>query len=91
MNLLPSEWVILNPQNDNYGRPAGGTENMVSRQNCEPSESRMSKPVIVNKAILAVRGKFGLPDKITSDLEERLRQVDWNKLLYPAASRPEFK
>ena len=43
----------------------------------------MSKQVILNQASLAFFGEFGLPDKITSDLEERLRQVDWNELLKP--------
>jgi hypothetical protein len=43
----------------------------------------MSKQVILNQATLMFFGEFGLPDKITSDLEERLRHVDWNKLLKP--------
>ena len=43
----------------------------------------MSKQVILNQASLVFFGAFGLPDKITSDLEERLRQVDWNELLKP--------
>ena len=43
----------------------------------------MSKQVIVNQAALVFLGEFGLPDKITSELEERLRQVDWNELLKP--------
>jgi len=32
----------------------------------------MSKQVILNQASLAFFGEFGLPDKITSDLGERL-------------------
>ena len=43
----------------------------------------MSKQVILNQAALEFLGEFGLPNKITSDLEERLRQVDWNELLKP--------
>jgi len=43
----------------------------------------MSKQVILNQASLVFFGAFGLPDKITSDLEERLRQVNWNELLKP--------
>ena len=43
----------------------------------------MSKQVILNQAALEFHGEFGLPNKITSDLEERLRQVDWNELLKP--------
>jgi hypothetical protein len=43
----------------------------------------MSKQVILNQAALEFRGEFGLPDKITSELEERLRQADWSELLKP--------
>lgn len=43
----------------------------------------MSKQVILNQAALEFHGDWGLPNKITSDLEERLRQVDWNELLKP--------
>jgi hypothetical protein len=43
----------------------------------------MSRQVLLNQAALEFRGEFGLPDKITSELEERLQRVDWNKLLKP--------
>ena len=46
----------------------------------------MSKQVILNQAFLEFIGEFGLPDKIMSELEERLRQVDWNELLKPVLS-----
>ena len=41
----------------------------------------MSKLVILNQASLVFIGKSGLPDEIMIDLEERLRQADWNELL----------
>ena len=43
----------------------------------------MSKQVLLNQAVLEFRGEFGLPDNITSDLEERLQRADWNELLKP--------
>lgn len=46
----------------------------------------MSKQILLNQAALEFRGEFGLPDKITSELEERLQRVDWNELLKPVLS-----
>jgi hypothetical protein len=43
----------------------------------------MSKKVILNQAALEFHGDWGLSDKITTVLEERLRQADWNELLKP--------
>ena len=43
----------------------------------------MSKKVILNQAALEFHGDWGLPDKITTVLEQRLRQADWNELLKP--------
>jgi len=43
----------------------------------------MSKKVILNQAALEFHGDWGLPGKITTVLEQRLRQADWNELLKP--------
>jgi len=43
----------------------------------------MSKHVILNQAALEFHGDWGLPNKITTELEGRLRQADWNELLKP--------
>lgn len=43
----------------------------------------MSKQVLLNQAALEFRGEFGLPDKITGELEKRLQRADWNELLKP--------
>lgn len=43
----------------------------------------MRKQVLLNQAALEFRGEFGLPDNITSDLEKRLQEADWNELLKP--------
>jgi len=44
---------------------------------------RMSKPVLLNQAVLEFHGSGSLPRGITRALEEKLGRADWTELLQP--------